>query len=173
MGVGYAVPNGGSAVLAIASDHGGYELRQVLIGALKEWSVPFVDLGPADKVSCDYPDVAHAVARGIESGMYERGVLVCGTGVGMSIAANRHVGIRAAVVSDTYSARMAREHNDANVLCLGERVIGAGLARDILRVFLNTELDPSDRHGRRIAKLGGPVSAVEQSSGIAETASSC
>ncbi len=145
--------------LAIASDHGGFVLKEALIEALKEWSVPFEDLGPRDRTSCDYPDFAHAMARGIAEGRYDRGVLICGTGVGMSIAANRHSHVRAAVVSETYSARMAREHNDANVLCMGERVVGQGLARDILRVFLDTAPDPGDRHARRIAKLTpmGPV----------------
>ena len=154
--------------LAIASDHGGFALRRVLIEALTAWSVPFVDLGTNDASPCDYPDFAHAVARGIASGRYVRGVLVCGTGVGMSIAANRHPCIRAAVASDTYSARLSRAHNDANVLCLGERVVGPGLACDILRVFLDTEANfvsdvvpvsgdrSGDRHARRLAKLTPP-----------------
>ena len=141
-------------MLAIASDHGGFVLRGVLIDSLSEWSIPFVDLGPHDRSSCDYPDVAEALVMGIADGRYDRGVLVCGTGIGMSIAANRHEFVRAAVVSDTYSARMAREHNDANVLCVGERVVGHGLAREILKVFLETANDPSERHLRRIGKLG-------------------
>ncbi|HNS97547.1 MAG TPA: ribose 5-phosphate isomerase B [Polyangiaceae bacterium] len=145
--------------LAIASDHGGFALKEALKQALMQWGIAFEDLGPFDPSSCDYPDYAHLMARVIGQGRFPRGVLICGTGVGMSMAANRHPHIRAAVVSDTYSARMAREHNDANVLCMGERVVGQGLACDILRVFLDTPSDSSDRHARRIAKLspGEPV----------------
>jgi len=139
--------------LAIASDHGGYGLKSVLVEALTQWAIPFKDLGTHDRSSCDYPDYAHAIATGIADGRFERGVLICGTGVGMSIAANRHPQVRAAVVSDTYSARMAREHNDANVLCMGERVVGPGLALDILRVWLDTDRDPNERHARRVEKI--------------------
>jgi ribose 5-phosphate isomerase B len=140
-------------LLAIASDHGGCGLKSVLVEALTRWAIPFEDLGTHDGTSCDYPDYAHAVAKGIADGRFDRGVLICGTGVGMVIAANRHPQVRAAVVSDPYSARMAREHNDANVLCMGERVVGPGLALDILRVWLDTERDPNERHARRIAKI--------------------
>lgn len=139
--------------LAIASDHGGFALKSALLEALARWDIPCVDLGTHDRTSCDYPDYAHALARGMAEGRFERGVLICGTGIGMVIAANRHPHVRAAVVSDTYSARMAREHNDANVLCMGERVVGPGLALDILRVWLDTEPDPSERHARRVAKI--------------------
>lgn len=139
--------------LAIASDHGGYELKASLLEALATWEIPFVDLGTHERLSCDYPDFAHTLARGIADGRYDRGVLICGTGVGMSIAANRHPHVRAAVVSDTYSARMAREHNHANVLCMGERVVGQGLARDILKIWLETPPDPDPRHARRVEKI--------------------
>lgn len=139
--------------LAIASDHGGYELKASLVEALIAWSIPFVDLGTHERLSCDYPDFAHALAKGIAEGRYDRGVLICGTGVGMSIAANRHPHVRAAVVSDTFSARMAREHNNANVLCMGERVVGQGLAKDILKVWLETQPDPDQRHARRVNKI--------------------
>ena len=121
--------------------------------ALARWAFPFEDLGTHDRASCDYPDFAHAVARGIADGRFSRGILICGTGMGMSIAVNRHPHIRAAAVSDAYSARMAREHNDSNVLCMGERVVGPGLAQDILRVWLDTKPDLSERHARRLAKL--------------------
>ncbi|MFW5739678.1 MAG: ribose 5-phosphate isomerase B [Myxococcota bacterium] len=139
--------------IAIASDHGGYALKSVLVEALTRWAIPYEDLGTHSEASCDYPDYAHSLARGIADGRFERGVLICGTGLGMSMAANRHHHVRAAVVSDTYSARMAREHNNANVLCMGERVVGPGLALDILRIWLDTQPDTSDRHARRVAKL--------------------
>lgn len=139
--------------LAIASDHGGFALKSALVEVLKRDGISFEDLGTHDGASCDYPDYAHRVARGIAEGRFEMGVLICGTGVGMSMAANRHPSVRAAVVSDTYSARMARQHNDANVLCMGERVVGPGLAADILQVWLTTAKDPDERHARRVAKI--------------------
>ncbi|PIE05725.1 MAG: ribose 5-phosphate isomerase B [Sorangium cellulosum] len=139
--------------LAIASDHGGYALKSALIEAFLQDAIAFEDLGTHDASSCDYPDFAHAMARGLEEGKYDCGVLICGTGIGMSIAANRHNHVRAAVVSDTYSAKMARLHNDANVLCMGERVVGPGLAYDIVRIWLNTTKDPNERHARRVAKI--------------------
>ena len=145
--------------LAIASDHGGFALKSALVQALSRWGTAFEDLGSHDTSSCDYPDKAHALAHGIADGRFDRGVLICGTGIGMSIAANRHPHVRAAVVSDTYSARMAREHNDANVLCMGERVVGVGLAVDILRIWLDTDSDPDTRHARRVAKINVPGSS--------------
>lgn len=146
------------STLAIASDHGGLRLKAVLVQALKDWGVPCEDLGTHTERSCDYPDYAHELARGVAEGRFERGVLVCGTGIGMSIAANRHAGVRAAVVSDTFSARMAREHNNANVLCMGERVVGPGLALEILRVWLDASADSDPRHARRVAKIELPDS---------------
>lgn len=137
---------------AIASDHAGLGLKLQLAEALKEWSVPFEDLGCHTESSVDYPDLAHALSRGILEGKYARGILVCGTGIGMSISANRHRGIRAAVCSDTFSARMTRMHNDANVICLGSRVVGVGLARDIVELFLNTAFE-GGRHSARVNKI--------------------
>jgi ribose 5-phosphate isomerase B len=142
--------------LAIASDHGGFALKSALVQALSRWGVAFEDIGTHDAASCDYPDQAHTLAHGIADGRFDRGVLICGTGIGMSIAANRHAHVRAAAVSDAYSARMSREHNDANVLCMGERVVGVGLAVDILRVWLDTEPDPDPRHARRVAGINLP-----------------
>lgn len=142
--------------IALASDHGGLGLKNVLVKSLKTWGLEVEDLGTHTDASCDYPDYAHALALGIVDGRYARGILVCGTGIGMSIAANRHAGVRAAVVSDTWSARMSREHNHANVLCLGARVVGEGLALDIVRAWIDTQADPDPRHGRRVVKLDIP-----------------
>lgn len=138
--------------LAIASDHAGFVLKQQLVDALNEWAVAYEDLGCHNEVSVDYPDFAHAVATGIASGKFSRGILVCGTGIGMSMSANRHRGVRAAVVSESFSARMTRLHNDANVICLGARVVGVGVARDIVEAFLKTEFE-GGRHSRRIDKI--------------------
>lgn len=138
--------------LLIASDHAGFALKQALGAALTEWGVTVEDLGPFDTASVDYPEYAHVLATRIVHQPAALGVLVCGTGIGMSMAANRHVGIRAAVCTDPYQARMTRLHNDANVLCLGERVIGAGMAEDTLRVFLETEFE-GGRHQRRVSKI--------------------
>jgi len=138
--------------VAIASDHAGFALKQQIVNALKEWAIPCEDLGCHSEASVDYPDFAHLLANGIVEGKYSRGILVCGTGIGMCISANRHRGVRAAVCSDTFSARMTRMHNDANVICLGSRVVGAGLARDIAEIFLKTEFE-GGRHSRRIDKI--------------------
>ena len=142
--------------LAIASDHGGFVLKQQLVEAPEEWGIAVDDLGTHDEQSCDYPDYAHRLASAVADGTYEQGILICGTGIGMAVAANKHRGVRAAVVSDTFSARMSREHNDANVLCMGGRVVGAGLARDITKVWLESSPDPSPRHARRVAKIELP-----------------
>jgi len=139
-------------VLGIASDHGGFELKTVLKKALEEWGVAYEDLGCFSIQSCDYPDIAHQLAEAIESGRFESGVLVCGTGIGVSMAANRHRGVRAALCTDPYMARMARQHNNANLLCLGGRVVGDGLGRDILRAFLDARFE-GGRHERRVAKI--------------------
>ncbi len=142
--------------IAIASDHGGFHLKAVLVKAMNEWGLAVEDLGTHTDASCDYPDYAHALARAVSQGRFQRGVLICGTGIGMSITANRHPGVRAAAVSDTFSARMAREHNDANVLCMGERVVGQGLALEILKAWLDGRPDPDARHVRRVAKIELP-----------------
>jgi ribose 5-phosphate isomerase B len=140
------------AHVAIACDHAALELKESLKRALTLLGFDFVDLGTNSPASTDYPDYAHAVANGVAAGRFRFGVLVCGTGLGMSMAANRHPGVRAAVCSESYSARMAREHNDANVLCLGARVLGVGLAEDILKTFLEATFE-GGRHAGRVAKI--------------------
>lgn len=139
--------------IAVASDHGGFELKTVLIADLKAAGVPVLDLGTASTESVDYPDYADALAKVLAEGKARRGVLLCGTGIGISMAANRHKGIRAAVCRDVTDARLARQHNDANVLCLGGRTTGPEVARDCLRTFLATEFEGGGRHTRRIAKF--------------------
>ncbi|MCS6997243.1 MAG: ribose 5-phosphate isomerase B [Casimicrobiaceae bacterium] len=141
-------------LLGIASDHAGFELKRALVAELERRGLSVRDFGTHDTQSCDYPDFAHALARAIEAGEIERGILVCGTGVGMSIAANRHRGVRAVVCSEPFSARMARQHNDANVLCLGARVVGIGTALDVLEAFLGASFE-GGRHAARVAKLNG------------------
>jgi ribose 5-phosphate isomerase B len=138
--------------VAIASDHAGFKLKEQLKSALEELGFDFEDLGTVDESSCDYPDFAHAVATGVLSGRYRYGVLICGTGIGMSCAANRHRGVRAALCTESYAARMAREHNDANVLCIGSRIVGPGVAADILKTFLQTRFE-GGRHSRRVDKI--------------------
>jgi ribose 5-phosphate isomerase B len=139
--------------IAVAADHGGFELKNVLIADLKAAGIPVVDLGTMSSESVDYPDYANALAAALASGKASRGVLLCGTGIGMSMAANRHKGIRAALCRDVTEARLARQHNDANVLCLGGRTTGPEVARDCLRTFLTTEFEGGGRHTRRIAKF--------------------
>jgi len=138
--------------LAIASDHAGFSLKEQLKGSLDAMGVPFEDLGTHGEARCDYPDFAHAVARGIAEGRYRFGVLVCGSGIGMSMAANRHPGVRAALCTEGYAARMSREHNDANVLCLGSRIVGPGVAEEILRAFIEARFE-GGRHASRVAKI--------------------
>ncbi|CAM3135322.1 ribose 5-phosphate isomerase B [Filibacter tadaridae] len=138
--------------IAISSDHGGNNLRREIIELLAELGVEFEDLGPSTDDSVDYPDFATPVAEGVASGKYDRGILICGTGIGMSIAANKVKGIRCALVHDVFSAKATREHNDSNVLAMGERVIGAGLAREIVSAWVKTPF-AGGRHERRIGKL--------------------
>ena len=139
--------------VAIASDHAGVALKGVLVEELRALGHEVLDLGTNGTDSVDYPDFGHALAETIASGRAGRGVAVCGTGIGISIAANRHAGVRAAVCHDVTSARLAREHNDANVLALGARLIGEEVAKECLRVFLATDF-PGGRHVGRVAKLG-------------------
>jgi ribose 5-phosphate isomerase B len=142
--------------LAIAADHGGFRMKTELAGLLREAGHTVDDLGASSAEPSDYPDFAHAVAEHVVSGRADKGILVCGSGVGMAISANRHRGIRAVVCSDVYTARVSREHNDTNVLCLGERVLGAGLAWEIARTWLGTDADTGERHLRRRAKIERP-----------------
>lgn len=135
--------------IAIAADHGGYELKEKIKMHLKERNIEFNDFGTYSTTSVNYPDYAHLVCEAVTSGEFSLGILVCGTGIGMSIAANKHKGIRAACCADTYSARLTRQHNDANVLCLGGRVIGDALAQDIVDQFLDHSFE-GGRHTDRI-----------------------
>ncbi len=138
--------------VAIGFDHAGVDLRAIVIDRIRAAGHEILDFGTDSTASVDYPDHAHLVARAVESGEAALGVLVCGTGLGMSYAANRHAGVRAALCTDSYLARMSRLHNDANVLCLGARVIGAGVAADILDAFFATEFE-GGRHARRVEKI--------------------
>ena len=144
-------------MLVIASDHGGYALKQELMGHLRSRNVEFEDIGSYNEESCDYPVIAEAAARGVVQGKYEKGILVCGTGIGMSLAANKIPGIRCAVLSDCFSAEMCRAHNDANMIALGGRVIGAELAKRIVDLFLDTAF-LGGRHQRRVDM----ISALEK-----------
>ena len=138
--------------IIIGCDHGGLELKNEIIRHLNKRGIDTTDVGTYTNDSCNYPDYASTLCERIQSGEFERGILVCGTGIGMSIAANKHNGIRAACCSDTFSARMTRMHNDANVLCLGARVIGAGLALDMVDLFINTEFE-GGRHSQRVKMI--------------------
>lgn len=138
--------------IVIGSDHAGYELKLKVIEHLEDRGIAVTDVGTDSAASCDYPVFADALCKRIQLGEFERGILVCGTGIGMSIAANKHSGIRAACCSDTYSARLTREHNDANVLCFGARVIGEGLALDLVDLFVDTEY-AGGKHERRVKML--------------------
>jgi ribose 5-phosphate isomerase B len=139
--------------IAIAADHAGVELKSVLAEELRKAGLKVIDLGTNSNESVDYPDFADALARALRDGKAKRGLLVCGTGIGISIAANRHKGIRAALCRDATDARLAREHNDANVLVLGGRTTGVEVARDCLKSFLSTPF-AGGRHQRRVEKMG-------------------
>ncbi|HZH61476.1 MAG TPA: ribose 5-phosphate isomerase B [Metabacillus sp.] len=139
--------------VAIASDHGGITIRKEIINLLEELNIEYVDLGCKCQTSVDYPDYAVPVAEMVAKGEAERGILVCGTGIGMSIAANKVKGVRCALVHDTFSAKATREHNNSNILAMGERVIGPGLARDITKIWLTTAFEEGGRHENRINKI--------------------
>lgn len=135
--------------VVIGSDHGGFEYKEEIKKILLEKGYKIIDVGTNSKESCDYPIFAKEAAKKIINGEADRGILICGTGIGMSITANKFKGIRAALCGDTFSARATRAHNDSNILCLGERVIGLGLAIDIVNIWLNTEYE-GGRHQKRI-----------------------
>lgn len=140
--------------IAIASDHGGFRLKAELVARLKARAdVTLEDFGAHSDQSTDYPDYAHTVASAVAAGKFDRGILVCGTGVGMSIAANRHEGVRCVSCSDTYTAKLSRQHNDTNVLAIGERVVGVGLAWEIVAAWLDEPTDMDARHVRRRQKI--------------------
>lgn len=146
-----------SRTIAIACDHGGFELKSALVKDLIDQEYDVLDLGVAGPESVDYPDFGYALANAMREGRADRGVLLCGTGIGISMAANRHPEIRAALVHDAFGARLARQHNDANVICFGGRTIGFEVARDCLRIFLETAFEDGERHARRVNKLSNPA----------------
>ncbi|MCD8214342.1 MAG: ribose 5-phosphate isomerase B [Clostridiales bacterium] len=137
-------------MIAVGCDHGGFALKGVILDYLKEKNLEYNDFGTYTAESADYPVYAEKVAEAVLSGEAERGILICGTGIGVSIAANRYKGIRCALCGDVFSAKATRAHNDSNVLALGGRVTGSGLALEILEAWLNTEFSNEERHQRRI-----------------------
>ncbi|HZD59736.1 MAG TPA: ribose 5-phosphate isomerase B [Anaerolineae bacterium] len=150
--------------VVIGADHAGYSLKEELKEVLRQEGIEFLDIGTMNgEESVDYPDFAEQVARKVATGEFDRGVVICGTGIGVAIAANKVKGIRAANCSDPVSARFSREHNDANVLAVGERIIGPAIAREILKVWLNTDFE-GGRHARRVNKIGD----IEERSGVSE-----
>lgn len=141
--------------IAIGSDHAGFNLKNHLRDMLRAQGHEVCDVGAYTAESCDYPDFALLVGRRVVSNEADLGVLICGTGIGMSMAANKIRGVRAAAVSEPVSARLARCHNDANVICMGERIVGPEVAEEIVRVFLDTPFSHGERHVRRIRKIAG------------------
>ena len=139
--------------IALAADHAGYQLKDELVARLAGEGHDVIDLGTNSAAPVDYPDSAEAVAGALDRGEAERGIIICGSGAGVSIAANKFPGIRAAVCHDTYSAHQAVEHDDMNVLCIGSRVIGAALAQDIVASFLGATFSGEPRHQRRLDKV--------------------
>ena len=142
-------------MLAIGSDHGGFALKQAVMKHLEDRGIAYKDYGTYTPDSCDYPDYGRAVALAVAGGACDRGIIICGTGIGISITANKVPGIRAALCGDCFSAEATRLHNDANILALGARVVGEGLALKIVDTFLDTPFSNDERHIRRIAKIEG------------------
>jgi ribose 5-phosphate isomerase B len=139
--------------IVLGCDHAGFEIKDAVIAHIKELGHEVVEVGTFSSASCHYPIFASAACEKVLSGECQLGILICGTGVGMSIAANKHKGIRAACCSDVFSARLTREHNDANMLCFGQRVVGIGLALDLVDAFLSAEYANSGNHVTRVAML--------------------
>ena len=140
-------------MLAIGCDHGGFRLKQAVMKHLSDRKIEYKDFGTYTEASCDYPQYARAVAEAVASGQCERGIVICGTGIGVSITANKVRGIRAALCSDCFSAEATRLHNDANVLAMGARVLGEGLALKIVDTFLDTPFSGEERHIRRSSQI--------------------
>ena len=138
--------------VAIASDHGGINLREEIKSLMDEMGIEYEDFGCDCNTSVDYPDYALPVAEKVAKGEFDKGILICGTGIGMSIAANKVKGIRCALVHDVFTAKVTREHNDSNMIAMGERVIGAGLAREIARTWLTSQFE-GGRHANRVNKI--------------------
>ena len=139
--------------IAIGGDHAGFSLKQHLVELIKDWGHEVTDLGAFNTDPSDYPDFAKSVGAAVQKGEAERGILVCGSGIGACVAANKLKGIRAALVSDTYSARQGVDHDDVNVLCLGGRVVGPALAEEIVKAFLAAKFSGEERHLRRLEKV--------------------
>ncbi|MCI8800591.1 ribose 5-phosphate isomerase B [Acetatifactor muris] len=137
-------------MIAIGSDHGGFALKQKVIQYLEEKSIPYEDMGCHSEESCDYPVFGHAVAKAVAEGKCEKGIVICTTGIGISISANRHPGVRCALCADSVSAKLTRLHNDANMLAMGAGIVGENLALEIVDVFLNTAFSGEERHLRRV-----------------------
>ncbi|MCI3921426.1 ribose 5-phosphate isomerase B [Paenibacillus sp. TRM 82003] len=148
--------------IAIGADHAGYRLKAELLDTIRSLGHEVEDFGAHGPESVDYPDFASAVCNRVVGGDADRGILICGTGIGMSIAANKIPGIRCALVHDTFSAKATREHNDTNVVAIGERVVGPGLAQEIISIWLSTEFSGGERHKNRIGK----VQALESQASI-------
>lgn len=138
--------------LAIGSDHGGFRLKEAIKTYLLAYDYEVTDFGTESEDSCDYPDFALPVAEAVAKGEYDRGILICGTGIGIGIVANKVKGVRAALCHDTFSAEACRNHNDANILTMGERIVGEGLALKIVETFLNSDFE-GGRHQRRVDKI--------------------
>jgi len=142
-------------MIAIGCDHGGFELKKAIMAHLDKRGLEYKDYGTYSDASCDYPVYGKAVAEAVAAGECEKGILICGTGIGISITANKVPGVRAALCSDCFSAQATREHNDANVLAMGARVLGEGLALKIVDTFLDTPFSNDERHIRRISMIEG------------------
>lgn len=139
--------------IAIGSDHGAVEYKQILIEEMSKWGHEVKDFGTYNHESCDYADYASAVGKAVASGAYDRGIVLCGTGIGVSISANKIQGVRCSLCAETTTARLTREHNDSNVLAMGQRIIGEELMKDIAKVWLDTPFSNDERHVRRIVKI--------------------
>jgi len=142
-------------MIALGSDHGGYDLKMEVIRYLEEKNIEYKDYGCLDKSSCDYPEFGRAAAMAVANGECEKGIVICTTGIGISISANKVAGVRCALCADTLSAKMTRLHNDSNMLAMGAGIVGTNLAIEIVDTFLNTEFSNDERHIRRIHKIEG------------------
>lgn len=142
-------------MIALGSDHGGYDLKMEVIRYLEENKIEYKDFGCLDKSSCDYPEFGRAAAKAVADGVCEKGIVICTTGIGISISANKVPGVRCALCADSLSAKMTRLHNNANMLALGAGIVGTNLAIEIVDTFLNTEFSNDERHIRRIKKIEG------------------
>jgi len=139
--------------IAIASDHAGFDMKLLAINIIKDLGFEIIDLGPTTNNSVDYPDYGKLVAKGVSNGAYDKGILICGTGLGMSYVANKYESVLAALCTNEFMAKMARAHNNANILVLGARVLGDDLATSIINVFFNTPFSNEERHNRRLNKI--------------------